>query len=241
MTPDMYIASINHRYMIGNATEHTYRSDLQVLLEALLPNIRATNEPKRQKCGAPDYILTKKGIPIGFIEAKDIGDSDLEGSKKTGNKEQFDRYKQSLDNLIFTDYLDFHYYKNGVFVSKIAIGKIEGKKIKPITENFAAFERLIKEFGTYIGQSITSPKKLAEMMAGKARLLSDIIEKSLTSDTDNKEAWEFYIGGYQPAQKWLKDRKGRTLNFEDILYYQKIIHVLKATGEIMQEIDGVGD
>jgi hypothetical protein len=40
-------------------------------------------------------------------------------------------------------------------------------------------------------------------------------------------------------KKWLKDRKGRALNFEDILHYQKIIHVLKSTAEIMQEIDGV--
>lgn len=34
-----------------------------------------------------------------------------------------------------------------------------------------------------------------------------------------QRAWEFYIGGYQPAQKWLKDRKGRTLSFEDVLHY----------------------
>jgi len=57
--------------------------------------------------GAPDYILTKKDIPVGFIEAKDIGDKDLDGAKKTGNKEQFDRYKASLHNLMFTDYLNF--------------------------------------------------------------------------------------------------------------------------------------
>jgi hypothetical protein len=36
-------------------------------------------------------------------------------------------------------------------------------------------------------------------------------------------AWEFYIGGYQPAQKWLKDRNGRELHFEDIQHFQKII------------------
>ncbi len=48
------------------------------------------------------------GIGVGFIEAKDIGDKDLEGAKKTENKEPFDRYKASLNNLIFTDYLDFH-------------------------------------------------------------------------------------------------------------------------------------
>ncbi|MDY0198908.1 MAG: type ISP restriction/modification enzyme, partial [Tenuifilaceae bacterium] len=52
-------------------------------------------------------------------------------------------------------------------------------------------------------------------------------------------AWEFYIGGYQPAQKWLKDRKGRKLEFEDILHYQKIIVALSETGRLMKEIDGI--
>ena len=49
--------------------------------------------------------------------------------------------------------------------------------------------------------------------------------------------WNFYIGGYQPAQKWLKDRKGRTLGYDDILHYQKIIRVLQETAEIQNEID----
>jgi predicted helicase len=51
------------------------------------------------------------------------------------------------------------------------------------------------------------------------------------------EVWDFYIGGYQPAQKWLKDRKGRTLNFDEIQHYQKIVHVLKETIAVMNEID----
>ncbi|MDE3742517.1 type ISP restriction/modification enzyme [Maribacter polysaccharolyticus] len=50
-------------------------------------------------------------------------------------------------------------------------------------------------------------------------------------------AWEFYLGGYQPAQKWLKDRKGRTLEPEDILHYQKIIGVLSEIEGLMKEID----
>jgi len=49
--------------------------------------------------------------------------------------------------------------------------------------------------------------------------------------------WEFYIGGYRPAQKWLKDRKGRRLAFEDIEHYQKIITALEKTDEIMRSID----
>ena len=166
MTLDQYIDNINQRYKLGNATEHTFRGDLQQLIESLVPAIRATNEPKRQSCGAPDYILTKKDIPVGFIEAKDIGDKDLEGAKKTGNKEQFDRYKASLNNLIFTDYLDFYLYRDGQFVSKISIAEITPKGIKPLPENFASFENFIKDFCTHIGQTIKSSKRLAEMMAG---------------------------------------------------------------------------
>jgi predicted helicase len=54
-----------------------------------------------------------------------------------------------------------------------------------------------------------------------------------------KVAWEFYIGGYQPAQKWLKDRKGRVLNTEDVLHYQKVIVALVETDRVMKEIDVV--
>jgi len=52
-------------------------------------------------------------------------------------------------------------------------------------------------------------------------------------------AYNFYIGGYQPAQKWLKDRKGRQLSFEDIMHYQKIIVALTETDRIMREIDEI--
>ena len=50
-------------------------------------------------------------------------------------------------------------------------------------------------------------------------------------------AWEFYIGGYQPAQKWLKDRRDRTLTFDDILHYQKVIVALAETERLMREVD----
>ncbi|MFZ1702364.1 MAG: type ISP restriction/modification enzyme, partial [Pyrinomonadaceae bacterium] len=56
---------------------------------------------------------------------------------------------------------------------------------------------------------------------------------------DPEIAWNFYIGGYQPAQKWLKDRKGRELSFEDIQHYQKIIVALTETDRIMKEIDAI--
>jgi len=49
-------------------------------------------------------------------------------------------------------------------------------------------------------------------------------------------SWGFFIGGYQPAQKWLKDRKGRALSFDDIKHYQRILKILSETDRIMQTI-----
>jgi hypothetical protein len=51
------------------------------------------------------------------------------------------------------------------------------------------------------------------------------------------EIWGYYIGGYQPAEKWLKDRKRRVLSFDDIERYQKIISILKTTIELQAQID----
>ena len=68
-----YIYQINKRYATGISTEHSYRPDLENLVKTIAPDVFVTNEPKRVACGAPDLIITKKNIPIGYIEAKDIG------------------------------------------------------------------------------------------------------------------------------------------------------------------------
>jgi hypothetical protein len=63
------------------------------------------------------------------------------------------------------------------------------------------------------------------------------INSSQYFDNVSEVAWNFYIGGYQPAQKWLKDRKGIALSYEDIEHYRKIITVLDETDKIMKELD----
>ncbi|MDD9855011.1 MAG: hypothetical protein OXU88_02400, partial [Gammaproteobacteria bacterium] len=52
-------------------------------------------------------------------------------------------------------------------------------------------------------------------------------------------AWNFAVGGYFPAQKYLKDRKGRTLSWNEIHHYQKIIVALVETAKVMEKIDAV--
>lgn len=140
-----------------------------------------TNEPSRIACGAPDYIITKNKIPIGYIEAKNIG-KDLSSKEY---KEQFDRYKKSLNNLIITDYLDFQLYLDGKLVTSIKIADIRSGKIIPVNENFDSFTDLITEFCTYVGQTIKSASKLSKMMASKARMLESVIE-AVTSDEHNE-------------------------------------------------------
>lgn len=52
-------------------------------------------------------------------------------------------------------------------------------------------------------------------------------------------AWNIFIGAYQPAQKWLKDRKGRSLSFDEIVHYQMIIVALNETDRLMKEIERI--
>ncbi len=125
-----YIENINRLFQTGDATEHTYRGTFEVLLNNIIDNkdIVVANEPTRiVNVGAPDYSIKKKDIPIGYIEAKDIGADDLEGKKK--NKEQFDRYKNAFDNLIITDYI------NTVFISSLKLIQTSSKHYKNELQN----------------------------------------------------------------------------------------------------------
>ena len=70
-----YLHAAENALKAGNATEHTHRPALKALLESIDFQVTATNEPKRIACGAPDYIITRNGLTIGYIEAKDVGKS----------------------------------------------------------------------------------------------------------------------------------------------------------------------
>jgi predicted helicase len=179
-----YINSINTRYKAGISREHSYRGDLEALIRELVKGVEITNEPANvTDCGNPDYVITKGKIPVGYIEAKDLG-KDLNGKQYS---EQFGRYKKALDNLIITDYIWFQFFKEGELVHEVRIAEIHENRVTPLPENFAQFENLINDFCSYIGQTIKSSKKLAVMMAAKARLLQNILEKALTTDEETEE------------------------------------------------------
>lgn len=184
MTIHQYLEILSDRYKSGISKEHSYRGDLENLIRSIVPEINVTNEPTDvTDCGNPDYVLTKGKIPVGYIEAKDVG-KDL--VSKVYN-EQFTRYKEALDNLIITDYLWFRFYSDGELVHEIRLAKIEEGRIVPLEENFKRFENLLVNFCSFVGQTIRSSKKLAVMMANKARLLQNILENAITSDEKTQE------------------------------------------------------
>ena len=199
-----YIEDLNRQFKTGLAREHSYRPALKDLLQSLLPNMVVTNEPAHFECGAPDYIISreKDHLPVFFVEAKDIGDNDLDGRNAKGHKEQFDRYKQALDYILFTDYLDFHLYEHGEFVDSIRIAEVKGDKIVAVREAEDKFLSMVQHLAGSAIQSITSASKLAKLMAGKARLLENIVEQALQDETYS-EANDNLQGQYEAFRDYL--------------------------------------
>lgn len=190
MNIEQYIKAINEQFRTGIAREHSYRPMLQQLLDEQLPSFVVTNEPARIDCGAPDFIISseKTNTPVFYIEAKDIDDRDLDGRKE--NKEQFSRYKKSLDHIIFTDYLDFHLYENGEWVKNVRLAEVHGDKICLCKERIDDFNALIGHIATTKPAAITSAKRLAEQMAAKARILSSTINNAFRLAEENEDAYE---------------------------------------------------
>ncbi len=172
---EKYLNGIIKKYKTGLTTEHSFRGDLQDFVERTVVGVQAINEPHRQKCGAPDYIIQKKNIPIGYIEAKDL-DKILEVVDKT---DQLKRYKSSLENLILTNYLEFWFYIKGERVDVIKIAELSNGKIKVYEDEYQRLINAIKNFCVYKGQTIKSPKQLANLMAQKAVMIRDVIIKAL--------------------------------------------------------------
>lgn len=120
MPVDAVLHQVQQLLERGNATEHSYRSALHDLFEALLPSAQALNEPQRAQYGAPDFVISRGSTPVGHVEAKDVGTdlgaaiSDSERpAPRTSNGKQLKRYRAALPNLLYTDGLEWHWFVNG--------------------------------------------------------------------------------------------------------------------------------
>ena len=216
-----YVAALNNRYKTGYAKEHTYRADLQSLFERLMPDVRAINEPSHMRCGAPDFVMMRRGVPFGFAEAKDV-DKNLDSADYT---EQFTRYRNSLNNLIITNYLEFRFFRDGEEVARVRPARLENGKIVGNPDEYERFSLLTDAFEHYDGVTIKSAVCLTKIMAGKANLLADVIKRALR-EKDDSYANKTLREQYQAFQKVLISSLS-TDEFSDV-YAQTIAYGLFA-------------
>ena len=177
---EQYLQQIEAALKQGDATEHTHRPFLKTLVEALGEKIIATNEPKRKYGNAPDYIVLNDRVPIGYIEAKDIGKS-LAAVEKS---EQLKRYLKSLNNLILTNYLEFCWYENGKLRNsiKLASAMPDGSIIRCF-DGDSLLEGIFRQFFESEVPSVTTAEELAIRMASRARQLEESVESVLANNT----------------------------------------------------------
>ncbi len=175
-----YRQGLREEYVSGRATEHTYRPALKTLIETQGGDgMRALNEPLQVKCGAPDFIVERRGVPIGHIECKDLG-ANLDRAERS---DQLKRYRNGLPNLILTDYLEFRWYIDGALHESARLGRLDGQG--GITFDRAGAPRvtaLLDAFFDAETPSIDNPSDLARRMAAKARLLRDGISRILNEE-----------------------------------------------------------
>ncbi len=183
-----YLADVQRVHATGVAQEHAYRPALERLFCSINDDVTAVNEPRGVKVGRPDFVFLRKvgkgaELTVGHCEAKDIGLDINPKGMKDFNKEQHERYVKGLPNLIYTNGLDFRFYKDGELAREISIADyLMG--IQPKPDQFAVLANQLRDFATDRLQTITSAEMLARMMAGKAVLIKDILFNTLKEDTD---------------------------------------------------------
>lgn len=180
-----YLSALEKALKDGHATEHTHRPALERLLETLGgAEIDAVNEPRQIACGAPDFIVLRGTVPAGHVEAKDVG-TDL---KRAANTEQLKRYRESLANLVLTDYLSFHWFVDGELRLSADLPRPgAGGKIRWNEQAASEVAQLLGQFLLADVPLKSTPQELATRMAGLAKLIRGLIEQTFRAEPGSGE------------------------------------------------------
>lgn len=183
-----YLKSIYKTYMSGDATEPSYYYPLKELLEDFAKESEKaagiTVQPKKTKAGIPDFLLkTKAGKIIGYIEAKDPMIDSLINEAQT---EQLQRYRESLPNLILTNFLEFYLFREGKIINEVRLANPVFLKLgkQPVPENTDKFNELLDQFFSFSIPQTYTAKALATELAKRTRFLSRLILEELSEETE---------------------------------------------------------
>lgn len=174
--------SFNHYFKqiinkINDATEYTFRTELENLLNFAKPDngIKIQQEPRKKDFGRPDFKILKNEGLLGYIETKPINDE----LSKYIETNQLRRYLTVIKNLILTNYRDFILFRDGEKILEAKLFDLGDKKLKK--HNIEAVQGLLKIFFEYPVEPIKNPKDLAQALAARTRLLRDFLDETFKS------------------------------------------------------------
>ena len=189
-----YLGDLRATRATGQATEHSYRPAVRALIEALGgADAEAVNEPAHGDYGAPDFIVQRRGVPIGHVECKDIG-ANLDAEE---NSEQLRRYRDALPNLVLTDQLEFRWYAEGERRATARLGRFEGDRFARERGGAREARALFEAFLTADAAAVADPSDLARRMAAKTRLLRDAVRGILADGKDGGGALRELLASYR--------------------------------------------
>ncbi len=193
---ESYLNDIFQTYRSGEATEASYYLHLKNFLEKYLAlsaqQTDITIQPRKTTIGIPDFLLkTKKTQIIGYIEAKDIVEKNLSYIEDT---EQLKRYRDSLPNLILTNFYEFRLYRNGLQIAGVELANPVFLKLFKapilIPQNTEKFMELLAEFFSFATPNVYKAKNLATELAKRTKFMTAIIKEELAHNT--KSLIDFY-------------------------------------------------
>jgi type I restriction-modification system DNA methylase subunit len=216
-----YFRDIHKIYTDGNFREESFYPSFKSLFEdcsqlyQTQAGVNVLVAPRKTEAGIPDFRIGKNGEIVGYIEAKPP-DTNLE---EIEDSEQLKRYRDSLPNLILTNFLEFRLYRHGSPVDKVQVGRqftLKSLKSPPSPEKLDSFFELLENFFSFSTPEIQKSSDLSVELAKKTRFLEQILQEELSRE--NEEITRFYKAFQEELIETLTKERFADLYAQTITY-----------------------
>ncbi len=216
-----YFKEIHKIYTGGDSREESFYSSLKRLIEECSEFLQMQAGasvlvlPKRTEAGIPDFRIGKNGEIVGYIEAK-LPDTNL---REIEDSEQLKRYRNSLPNLILTNFLQFRLYRNGDLIDDVEVGRqftLQRVKYPPVPEKLDLFYELLQKFFSFSTPKIQKSSHLSIELAKRTRFLEHILQEELSRE--NEEVTRYYKAFRQELIETLTKERFADLYAQTITY-----------------------
>jgi predicted helicase len=216
-----YFKDIHKIYTDGNFREESFYPSFKSLFEdcsqlyQTQAGVNVLVAPRKTEAGIPDFRIGKNGEIIGYIEAKPP-DTNLE---EIEDSEQLKRYRDSLPNLILTNFLEFRLYRHGSPVDKVQVGRqftLKSLKSPPSPEKLDSFFELLGNFFSFSTPEIQKSSDLSVELAKRTRFLEQILQEELSRE--NEEITRFYKAFQEELIETLTKERFADLYAQTITY-----------------------